>query len=303
MRPNFKINKILPAANLIAVAILMYLLFCFFFEGSGNERPKNSSIKYSQTDVNNTQNSSDSLNNDSILKNNIFNSTNASQKNSQKITPISQSAKPAVRKQLELKLLGTVAGDEEVACAVIEDVKTRVQDLYKTGDLIQGARIEKIERNRIILLNEGAQEVLNLYAANNDKGASPVLAKETATALQDNPPETDIIKITSPTEREVKKSAFLAKIGGIEAVLKTVVVTPHTVNGKTDGLQIKGLEGLSMAKFVGLENGDVIRQINGQVVTDNRKAFQVLRKARALTSLDLELTRGSEKKNLSFKID
>jgi type II secretion system protein C len=303
MRSHFKINKILPAANLIVLAILMYLLFCFLFEDFGNERTANSTLKTSQTDVNLAQNSSDSLNSELILNNNIFKSSNVSQKISQTRTPVSQTVIPAVKKQLDLKLLGTVAGDEEVACAVIENSKTKVQDLYKTGDFIQGARIEKIERNRIILLNEGVHEVLNLYVANNDKGASPVLAKETATALQDNHPGTDIIKITSPTEREVKKSAFLAKIGGIEAVLKTVVVTPHTVNGKPDGLQIKGLEGLSMAKFVGLENGDVIRQINRQVVTDNRKAFQVLQKARALSSLDLELTRGSEKKNLSFKID
>ena len=53
--------------------------------------------------------------------------------------------------QLRIRLLGTVAGDITVACAVIEDLTTKTQDLYEIGDVIQGARIDSIERNRIVL--------------------------------------------------------------------------------------------------------------------------------------------------------
>ena len=239
-----------------------------------------------------------------ILERNIFSpvTVSASQKSSQKETVETQSAKPVTTGQLELRLLGTVAGDENAACAIIEDTKTRIQELYKTGDLVQGARIEKIERNRIMLLNEGIQQILNLYVGSEDNMNAVASTKETKSAAPEKNSMAGVIKVTSPTEREVNKSAFLAKVGGVEAVMKTVDITPHLVNGKADGLKITGLEGLSMARFVGLENGDVIQVINGQFVTDSRKAFQVLRKARALSSLDMQLLRGSERKTLSFKI-
>ena len=301
MRRYFELNKILPFINLAAFALVVYFLFSFFFNDN-NRQPIESSPKPVQTDPGVAQKSSDSLNGDLILKNNIFNSSGDLQTNSPKQVPVTQPV-PHITKQLNLRLLGTVAGNEEVACAVIEDVKTKIQDMYKTGDLVQGARIEKIERNRIILFHEGVRETLNLYVASDSAEDAAVSAGKTSTDATGNIPDADVIKVTSPTEREVNKRAFLARIGGIEAILKTVEITPHTVNGKADGLRISGLEGLSMAKFIGLENGDVIRKINGQTVTDNRKAFQVLRKARSLSSLDLELSRDSKEKTMSFKID
>ncbi len=286
--------------------MLVYLLFSCFFMDRSSKGISDSISETSQTDFDFAQKSLNSSNIDFILNHNIFNTYDTSQKSSQKQPLVFQTVNIPSKNHLDLRLLGTVAGDGTIGCAIIENIITKVQDLYNVGDIVDGARIEKIERNRIILLNDGFQEILNLYVASDDKGEPVLAAKEEITTVSDKTPEVpdvEVIKVTSPTERQVNKSAFLSKIGGIEAVLKTVAVTPHTDNGKSDGLQITGLEGLGMAKFVGLENGDIIRVINGQVVTDNRKAFQVLRKARSLSSLDMELSRGSEKKVLSFKID
>jgi len=175
-----------------------------------------------------------------------------------------------------------------VACAVIENVKTRIQDLYKTGDIIEGAWVEKIERNRIVLFNGQQREVLILSMAGKvpgpvAKSAEPVIAKKPSIA--------EVVNIISPTEREINKKAFLAKIGGTEAILKTVDITPYVVNGKENGIRITGLEDSSMARYVGFENGDVIQIINGQTVTNSRKAFQILRKARTQSSLDIQFLR------------
>ncbi|MBN1975464.1 MAG: hypothetical protein JW787_17640 [Sedimentisphaerales bacterium] len=275
-------------------------MFSLILKEPAGDFLEDSSKETLKTDFEPVQKSVNSVNSQIILERNIFNPANFNMpgRNLNETFAV-QPSKPVVRKQLELRLLGTVAGDEKIACAIVEDIKTKVQDLYKTGDVIQGAIIEKIERNRIIILNEGIPEILNLFVAGNE---SSVYAG-TQKSENEKQDVSDVIKVTSPAAREVNKKAFLAKIGGIEAVMKTVEVTPHTVNGKADGLRISGLEGLSMASFVGLENGDVIQTINGQTVTDNRKAFQVLKKARALSSLDMQLMRGEEKKTLSFKIN
>ena len=128
MRPPIKINKILPVANLIVLSILVYLLFCSVYRDRSTESVSGSASKTSQTDFELIQKSLNSSNADFILNHNIF--TNTSQKNSRKQTPVFQTENSIVKKQLDLRLLGTVAGDEEIACAVIEDIKTKVQDLY-----------------------------------------------------------------------------------------------------------------------------------------------------------------------------
>jgi len=285
------------------VLVLLYLGYRFFVEYRENEYSIEPKQGTSQTQPEFDRELPDSANTQIILERDIFNTSQAAQYQQTNPQEIVKPLQPVIRKPLELRLLGTVAGDGEIGCAIIENLKTKVQDLYKTGDAVNGARIERIERNRIILLNEGVEEVLNLYVAGQDSPEPVVSAAETPVTNPENITDEDIVKITSQTDRQVNKNAFLAKIGGIEAILKTVKLSTHKTNGVEDGLQINGLEGSSMAKFVGLKNGDVVQTINGQTVTNDRKAFQVLRKARALSSFSLELKRGTETKKLSFNID
>jgi len=56
-----------------------------------------------------------------------------------------------------------------------------------------------------------------------------------------------------------------------------------------------------MVQLVGLRDGDVIEAVNGHVVQNQRKAAQVLRKARRLGSAEIELVRGQERKSLAFR--
>ena len=125
-----------------------------------------------------------------------------------------------------------------------------------------------------------------------EQSAEPGIAKK--------PDASEVVKIISPTEREINKRAFLARVGGMEAIIKTVEVTPYLEDGQEKGLRITGLEDLSMARFVGFKNGDIIQNINGSVVTNRRKAFQILRKVRSQSSLHIQLLRDQQKKELSF---
>ncbi len=298
MKGVLEIGKLLWVANLILLAILGYVAAGFIF---GNDAEQSTIVepipKIVEGDIILSKEPMPPGNDKIILGRNIFGSAGAS---AVKENPQKEKRKaPAPVVSARLRLLATVAGDEEVACAVIENIKTRIQDLYKTGDIIEGAQVERIERNRIVLFNGVQREVLNLYVADGvsvpvEKSAEPVIAQKPGFA--------DVVNIISPTEREINEKAFLAKVGGMEAILKTVEVAPYIVNGKEKGMRITGLEDSSMARYVGFENGDVIQIINGQTVTNRRKASQILRKARALSSLDTQLLRGNEKKTLSFRI-
>ena len=55
----------------------------------------------------------------------------------------------------QFRLCATVTGNSQIACAVIEDMKTRRQDIYKAGEMIREAMIEEIGRSKIVLLYGG----------------------------------------------------------------------------------------------------------------------------------------------------
>ena len=298
MKNFLEIPRILLITNIVLLVIMGYIVAGFIF---GNDSGQSAIVEpISTTDGEKNALSKDSVpvdNPDIIIERNIFGSSGWS---SAKQDPEQETKENSISVlKAQLRLLATVAGDEEVACAVIENVKTKVQDLYKIGDIIEGTRIERIDRNRIVLINEGQREVLNLYVADGvsdrvEKSSEPVIARKPSAA--------EAVKIISPTEREINKKAFLARVGGMEAILKTVEVAPYLEDGQEKGVRITGLENLSMARYVGFENGDVIQNINGSTVTNRRKAFQILRKARSQSSINIQLLRGQQEKKLSFGI-
>ncbi len=296
MKSVLKIPRILWIFNIVLLVILGYIIAGFILGSDGGQSAIEEPI--STTDAETVALSKDPKqadNPDIIIKRNIFGSSGW---NSAKENPGQETKENSVSVlRVRFRLLATVAGDEEVACAVIENVKTKIQDLYKTGDIIEGARIERIDRNRIVLFNGGQHEVLNLYVVDRipdriEKSAETVIAQKSDVS--------EVVNIISPTEREINKKTFLARVGGMEAILKKVEVAPYLEDGQEKGVRITGLEDFSMARYVGFQNGDVIQNINGSTVTNRRKAFQILRKVRSQSSINIQLLRNQQQKQLSF---
>jgi hypothetical protein len=70
--------------------------------------------------------------------------------------------------KLRLVLLGTVTGDSDDTRAIIRDEQTKLEDLYRTGSEIQGARINRISRGKVILSVNGREEVLTIKDPGSD---------------------------------------------------------------------------------------------------------------------------------------
>lgn len=61
---------------------------------------------------------------------------------------------------LELSLLGTITGPSKNRRAILLDKRTRLQNIYYQGDMVQSALIKDIQRQQIILNVNGTDEIL-----------------------------------------------------------------------------------------------------------------------------------------------
>lgn len=206
----------------------------------------------------------------------------------------------SAKEELGLALFGTVSGSPTVSRAIIKDLKTNKLGLYRPGDIVAAARIESIEKDGVVLLHQGQRRILNFstgrskqHKANNAQPASTKNIRETAKTVKTNPP------VKSYTTTEVQLTAVGIKSRDIEGILKKAVIKPYIVDGEVEGFRITGLEDKSIARKLGLKNGDIIRKINGQRLTSKQKAFQVLKKARKQANINIELLRDNETKVLS----
>src|SRR5919108_5484533 len=78
---------------------------------------------------------------------------------------------PAAKPAANLKLVGTVVGTPERTYAVIEDLSTKRQDLYRLGDVVREAKVVEVTRNRVVLDNRGRRE--ELFSFEKSDAASP----------------------------------------------------------------------------------------------------------------------------------
>jgi type II secretory pathway component PulC len=298
MKEHLEIRKLFCLINLILLSILVYIVFSFFSDnGAGKSAFANPIPLKEKVEIIPCKNPLPSGNHRIIVERNIFGSSGLSptKENPQR----EKSEIPFGVMVVQLRLLATVAGDDQVACAVIENLKSKVQGIYKTGDIIEGARIERIDRNKIVLLCEEQSEVLSLCISRGaldpvEKNKEPVMAEKRNTA--------PYIKAISSAKQAINPKAYISKVQGMEAFLEKMEVTPYIEDGEEKGLCIAGLDDLNMARYFGFENGDVIQTINGQMLTGKQKAFQVLKKARSQSSLNFQLLRNQHKLDLSFEI-
>ncbi|MBN2130856.1 MAG: hypothetical protein JW741_15245 [Sedimentisphaerales bacterium] len=208
-------------------------------------------------------------------------------------------AREAADRELPFRLLGTVASDEGASFAVLEDLGTKTQDLYRVGDAIGDATIDRIEQNRVVVVSMGVRQVLDLVMTGSAAKPSKAVRKEVA-PVEPARPES-VVRVAASGDREINTRASASNVGRVaRSFLSKMKLSPHTADGQAVGLRISGLGDSTMAALVGLRDGDVIQSVNGHSVPNRRKATQVLKKARQLGSAELQLLRGRQQKSLAF---
>lgn len=289
------IRKVLFISKLVLALVLGYIVVITLLPEQKEKNSTPASVRGGKvTSVHQTTCSSDLSPNDysEIIKGNPFDSSDQTA-GSGKWT--STAYQHSVSEELGVALSGTISGSPAVARAVIKDLKTGTLDLYKIDQTVAGARIESIEENAVVLVCEGQKMLLKLNIAssgsnNNNQLSSPQTINEMS----------NVAKVDLSTKKA--DTDVQTKIGYVEAVLNNAAIEPYFLDGKAEGLQITGLENLSIAKNLGLKNKDIIRSVNGHRLTNKQKAYQVFKKAKSQPAIDIELLRDNNTKKLSFSM-
>jgi type II secretory pathway component PulC len=211
--------------------------------------------------------------------------------------------RPEPKRELPFRLVGTVVDAGGPSFALLENVTTKVQDLYRVGDVIGGVRIDRIEQNNVYVSSDGARHALALELTPSvPRAAATAVAQLPVPAPQQiNVNTHEVVRVVSNTERQINTSPSVAGMEGMSRFLSNVRLTPRSGEDGPDGLRISGLGDSVLAQLAGVRDGDVIRSINGQRVSNQRKAAQVLQKARRLGSAQVELARGQESRFMTFR--
>ena len=199
---------------------------------------------------------------------------------------------------LNLKLWGTVTGQDRRAYAVIEDTKTRQQNLYRIGDSIQNATVKLILRQKVVLSVNDSDEVLGMeeIGATKKGKQSPRVARKEA-----SPPRMPVS--TYPRQLTLKSDQIESALENLDQLMDQARIRPHIEEGKAAGISITGIKPNTIFRKMRLRNGDIITGVNGAPIETVEDAMKIFGDLSSAAEVQVEIKRRGRKRVLDYKIE
>lgn len=205
-------------------------------------------------------------------------------------TPAFDPNAAAVRSGLRVKLLGTlVSADPYWSFASIQDASTTKSTTYMIGDELQGATVMEIERERVIINNNGRKEFIDGQAGTGQP--APVTAAVVPPSAAPAEPGNDGIRQLSENNYEVDRSEIDNTLNDLNKVAMQARIVPAFKDGKAQGFKLFSIRPNSLYSKIGVQNGDVIKRINGFELNSPEKALEVYTKMKDANRIDIEIER------------
>lgn len=200
--------------------------------------------------------------------------------------------------QLNLKLWGTIIREADQSYAVIEDTKKRKQGLYRVGDKVENATIKMILRKKVVLNVSGKDEILLMGADKGKTGSS------SQPASQRDMPEPYEEMVPSDEEAvSLDRDRINDALKNINQLMSQVKVRPHFEDGKPNGLILSHIQQKSIFSEMGLQNGDIVKGVNGNMIESVDDALKFYENLRASPSVELQIQRQGEEMNIVYQIE
>ena len=236
-----------------------------------------------------------------ISQRNIFNSAYTGE--TDKSTKQEKSTSPLKKTELNVSLIGTVAGGErENSFAIIKDNQSKEQELFQIDDMIQDqAQVLKISRCQVVVLREGQEEILvcekEEEASRGKKKSAPARRSRTSSKDQDF-----AVKKVSESDYMIDESEVENALNNINKLMTQVRVVPNFKDGVANGFKVFSIKPNSIFAKIGLKNGDIIQNINDQDITSPDKAFLAFQELKNEKNFTVAISRRGQAKTLHYEI-
>lgn len=227
--------------------------------------------------------------------------------------PITDMAPPEPPRpvNLDVVLAGTISGDPETAAAIIGERGGKNQKMYRQGDDIQGATVESIQRERVVLNLGNGTQVLELGGKNAGPGAgqfrpggmanmgsagamggaeSMGMRQPVAPRLPEAQPST-LPPLGTTGLIQLNRGEVARTLSDLSQVMTQARVRMHYDKGKADGLMLSSIQPGSMMQKMGLQNGDILQRIDGEPISTTDELKQLYEDLKAGNGVSLDIYR------------
>lgn len=198
-------------------------------------------------------------------------------------------------RDLDIKLLGTVAwpGGEGYAFIYRKDAV----EVFRTGQTIpDSGELRSVDATGAVIVSNGEEIRIKLAELSNGKQFKP-RKKASAKAAGNG-----FARKTSETSYIVNQSAVEASLANPKRMLTDARLMPNIVNGKQVGFRISEVKKSGIYHTLGLRNGDVLLRVNEFDISSAETGLQAFTALQGMDRIDLDILRSGNKMSLTYLI-
>ena len=201
---------------------------------------------------------------------------------------------PPIEAVRKVALLGTVFRDGGGVLAVLEELTSKQQELYRLGtDVPNVGMLAAIEKDRILFRSGPSEEWLPLAVTQQPQNGSIDSMPSTPSSMKAQ---------TAPARQTVDRREVVAVLNDPTRVMTHAQAFPNLTDGKLDGFRLWNVLGAGFFYKLGLRNNDVIQRINGVELRDPGMLFSLFQQLRSENSVRVDLVRNSQRQTLTYDI-
>ena len=221
-----------------------------------------------------------------------------------------QTVAEVIKSNLPLKLKGTIfSSNPRNGIALIEFVGKRTSNSYFNDDeIVEGVTLYEVHKEKIVVNNRGQLEYIELEKKElvRRRKVSKNRAKRKYASIA-----------TSPAAKEFREEGFERKGTEIDMskdykarllgpdftkVLQDAKASPNVVGGKLRGFLLTRIREESIYRKSGLQNGDIVEEINGVMLSDTAQAIKLLNSLRNESEIELRVVRNGKPMNFVINV-
>ncbi len=196
---------------------------------------------------------------------------------------------------LKINIKGIISvGDEKDDRVIIEDEKTRKEELYSVGDTIEDAEILKIDPTKVIFIRSNGQEEIMFLNA-HEASLDPIFAHDTTW--------NNAVQKISSTSFAVNAEMIEEQIPSLADFIDMLDLTTALKNSVAVGCRVGMMNKDSIGHVLGLVYNDIITKINGMPVSSTKErvaVYQSLKKAALGSTIRVRIERNGNEIELLY---
>ncbi len=190
----------------------------------------------------------------------------------------------------KMKLLGVVVSDRGGMSAIVEMLASKQQMFFRIHDQIPDVgELSEVRRNGIVVRQGNQEELLELITGQAEGAPVPVAAPTPAVP-------------GAPIKKSIDKREVDQALNDLPKLLSQARAVPVMANGAMSGFRMDYIAPGSFYEKIGLQYGDVLKQVNGVEIKDPGTMLTLFQQLRNERTVKLDILRNNQRTTMAYDI-